>query len=189
MNPDPLQGERDAELLERLRRHDRSAFAELMRRHSPAVFRYAWALTDSREQTEDQVQEVFLQLWRQRRTVETATSGSRESDASLLPWLLTVCRYTTFNSNRRLRRSRVEPLSAVDQSASVADDAASDELRFVGDEIARLSPLDRELVRLCLVEGRPYRDAATTLRVAPATARKRMQRIRARLTAARATSR
>jgi RNA polymerase sigma-70 factor (ECF subfamily) len=41
---------------------DEQAFAVLYRRHSPAVFRYAWLLTGSESAAADAVQEAFIGL-------------------------------------------------------------------------------------------------------------------------------
>ena len=49
------------------------------------------------------------------------------------------------------------------------------------DEIAQLSDRDQRLVDACIVQGRPYEDAALELGISAATARKRMQRVRERL--------
>ncbi|MEV7693774.1 sigma-70 family RNA polymerase sigma factor [Microbacterium sp. NPDC089189] len=168
----------DSDLVEQLRDGNKHAFDELMRKHGSTVFRYAWALADSPEQVEDLVQDTFLTLWRRRRRI-TLVGGS------LLPWLLTTCRFTAFNSNRRLRRSSTIPIESVEHSLTLHDDPAEqDTLRWIRDEVARLPDSDRKLLNSCLVEGRPYEEVASELGISASTARKRIQRVRARLRAA-----
>lgn len=175
----------DTELVARLSRGDKPAFSELMSRHGPAVYRYAWALADESGQVDDLMQDTFLVLWKRRRAVSLVGE-------SLLPWLLTTCRFTAFNSNRSSRLRLTVPLDVGDRSdpagslsESPALARASEELAWVRDEIAALSPLDRQLVERCLIQGESYTEAAAALGISAAAARKRIQRTRSRLAAAR----
>lgn len=168
----------DLAAVEELRAGESRGFDQLMRRHGPAVFRYAWAIADSPEQVDDLVQETFLTLWRRRKHI-TLVGGS------LLPWLLTTCRFTAFNSNRRQRRSAALPLEAIEHSSSAASNPADhDPLRWVADEVAQLTAIDQRLLDACVTQGRPYAEAASELGISPPAARKRMERIRTRLRAA-----
>lgn len=171
----------DAVLVEALRAGESRGFDQLMRRHGPAVFRFAWALADSPEQVDDLVQDTFLVLWRRRKHI-TLVGGS------LLPWLLTTCRFTAYNANRRRRRTAALPLDAVEHTTSVAADPADQSpLRWVADEIAQLSESDQRLLDACVLQGRPYGEVARELGISPPAARKRMERVRTRLRAAEVT--
>lgn len=172
----------DAALLAAVARGDQSAFAELFDRHSVAVLRYAWAVLDDRGSVDDTVQEVFLTAWRRRRQLPDAES--------LLPWLLVTCRNVAMNANRRVRRtatvelSDASPLAYAQRRRSDHDDAL-EQLAWVGSELAALSELERRLCELCLIEGVPYEAAAAEVGLTAAAARKRVQRVRGRLRAAR----
>ena len=173
-----MNGQNDTGAVERLRAGDKAAFDQLMRAHGSAVYRYAWAIADGQDQVEDLVQDTFLTLWRRRRRVTLIGD-------SVLPWLLATCRFTAFNANRRRRRTSTVPLEAVEHIVAGGDDQAPhDDLRWVADEIARLSDRDQKLVDACIVQGHPYEDAARELGISAASARKRMQRVRERLRAA-----
>lgn len=174
-----MSGDDDGILVEDLRTGDKYAFDQLMRRHGSTVFRYAWAVADSPEQVEDLVQETFLTLWRRRKRI-TLVSGS------LLPWLLATCRFATFNSNRRRRRSATVPLESVAHSLSAEADPADDRdtLRWIADEVAQLPDSDRILLNACVLQGRSYEEVARELGISASAARKRVQRVRARLRAA-----
>jgi len=180
----------DRDLAQQLAQGAQAAFAELFERHSSAVFRYAWALVDRRGDEDDVVQDTFLVAWRRRRELPAALAEPAAEPASLLPWLLTVCRYTALNQNRRRRRDRADeltdasPVGAVQAQASARDEAR-DTLAWVRDELARLSPVERRLCELTLVEGQGYDAAARELGMTAAAARKRVQRLRERLRATR----
>jgi RNA polymerase sigma factor (sigma-70 family) len=167
----------DTVLLGRLKKGDREAFTQLMTRHGKAVFRYAWALADDVDQVDDLVQDTFLLLWQRRRSIDLV-------GGSLLPWLLTSCRYTAFNANRRRRSRRTSDLEDLANlpAEPVADPPS---LVWLREEVRLLSDVDQQLVALCLIEGVSYDVAAGTLGITPSAARKRIQRTRARLRIAR----
>jgi len=181
----------DRELAQQLALGAQAAFAELFERHSAAVFRYAWALVDHRGDEDDVVQDTFFVAWRRRRDLPGVLEAlPADEPASLLPWLLTSCRYSALNQNRRRRRDRADeltdasPVGALRAQASDRDDARAT-LAWVRDELAKLGPMERRLCELTLIEGRTYDDAARELGMSPAAARKRVQRLRERLRAAR----
>lgn len=172
-----MTAESDADAVAALGAGDAYAFEQLMRKYAPTVFRYAWAVADSPEQVEDAVQDTFLTLWRRRRKV--ILHGE-----TLLPWLLTTCRYTVLNANRRRRRRETVPLDEAASASVVADERDMDDLRWIRDEIALLPAADQRLIDACVVRGESYEQAARGLGITAPAARKRMQRIRERLRAA-----
>ena len=168
-----------------LNRGDKAAFSELMTRHGPAVYRFAWALADEAHQADDLLQETFLVMWKRRHKIVLASE-------SMLPWLLTTCRFTAYNSNRNSRARRTLPLDAAENAASTgAPTSAIDELNWVREEIGALGPIDRQLIERCLLEGESYAAAAAAaaLGMTPAAARKRIQCTRIHLDAARIENR
>lgn len=159
----------DVDLLLAFGGGDDRAFTALYRRHAAAVLRYAWALAENPQQAEDLVQEAFVTLWRKRATASVY-------DDSLLPWLLTVCKNHGRNVRRTELRHRHLPLE------TQADRAAPpDEFRWILDDLDILSPNDRRLCELCLIEGYSYREAANQLDITAAAAGKRLERARGRL--------
>ena len=161
--------ESDADLVLASRDGDAAAFSRLYRRHARAVLRYAWGRMGSAPAAEEMLQETFLTAWQKR-------DSARIVDDSVLPWLLTVCRNHSLNEARRARQRATVALPDV---AAVV--APTDELAWMGVELAKLSALDRTICRLCLVEGRSYEEAAAILTTTPAALGKRLQRARARL--------
>jgi RNA polymerase sigma-70 factor (ECF subfamily) len=181
----------DRDLAQQLAHGSQAAFAELFERHSAAVFRYAWALVDHRGDEDDVVQDTFLVAWRRRRSLPDAIAALPAAEpASLLPWLLTTCRFSALNQNRRRRRERADeltdasPLGALRALAAEREESRAT-LAWVRDELAALGPIERRLCELTLIEGRAYDDAARELGLTPAAARKRVQRVRERLRLAR----
>ncbi|TWX34573.1 sigma-70 family RNA polymerase sigma factor [Frigoribacterium sp. ACAM 257] len=162
----------DQDLLRRAVGGDERALTAVIDRHVAAVTRYAWAITSRRMDVEEVVQDTFLTLWRR--------AGELASVESLLPWLLVTCRHHALNLNRKDARHRAEELD--DELAAPDDPAeARDRLRFVMGEIDALSETDRRVCELCLVEGRPYAEAAEVVGLSVGAVKQRVLRTRTRL--------
>lgn len=58
---------------------------------------------------------------------------------------------------------------------------ATEELAHLQEALDRLPKEDRDLVRLCFIEGLSYDEASAALGLTPPARRKRVQRIRGRL--------
>ncbi|GAA0964665.1 RNA polymerase sigma factor [Frigoribacterium faeni] len=162
----------DAELIKRASTGNRQALSSLFDRYATAVTRYAWALAPSRMDVEEIVQDTFVTLWKK--------SGEMTlPNDSLLPWLLVVCRNHALNQRRKLALAAADALP----DDLVAPDAseARETLRFVRETIDALSPDDRAICELCLIEGLSYKEAAERLGMTVGAVTKRVSRTRSRL--------
>lgn len=163
----------DVALLDASKQGDVGSFASLYERHAGAILRYCWAKVGQQHAAEDLAQETFVVAW-------TKRSSATVVDQSLLPWLLTISRNHCRNHLRKhANRATLELRDSDGTVGDTAEDAA-----WVRSELAKLSPTDQELCRLCLIEGQSYREAAQALSTTEAAVGKRLQRIRARLRAA-----
>lgn len=86
----------DLELARLAREGDESAFAEIVRRYGPRVFRVAGRFFRRREQVEEAAQEVFLKAFTE--------LGSFEGRGSLEGWLTRVATNTCLNLVRGAKR-------------------------------------------------------------------------------------
>ena len=165
-------GESDGELLERLCAGDARALSVLYDRHSVAVSRYAWGLAADRHDVEEVVQDTFVTLWRSARRI-------RLVQTSVLPWLLVTCRNHARNVTRKHHAASVV---AFEGDLPWWDgSAAQEQLRWVMEAISELDAVDQRVCELCLVEGRPYKEAAAVLGISVGAIKQRVSRSRARL--------
>jgi RNA polymerase sigma factor (sigma-70 family) len=163
----------DADLVLRTANGDKTALATLFDRYAATLTRYAWAISSSRMDVEEVVQDSFVTLWQKANGLVLPTD-------SLLPWLLVVCRNHALNLGRKRARAQGDELP--EELAVPADEAdARERLRWVRDEIDALEPIDRRVCELCLLEGHSYSEAAEMLGLSLGAVTKRVSRSRARL--------
>ena len=176
----PQDTERDdAALVAQAANGSELAFRTLYRAYVRPVYWLAHGLLGNAADAEDVVQETFLVAWRKLPEFELAGE-------SLLPWLATVCRFQAANRIRRQRRDRDHTAAAADETLPATVDVeeqviGADLAERILHEVAGLSPLDRDIFRLCAAEGYAYHAAAEQLGVAHGVVRNRLSRIRTRL--------
>ena len=174
-------GRDDAMLVAAAASGDESAFRQLYRAYARPVYWLAHSLVHDTADAEDVLQETFLVAWRKLPGLELAGS-------SLLPWLVTICRFHAANRLRRRQRERRTVVSTLDEQLpspiDVADEVIAGSLveRILA-ELAGLSELDRQIFRLCATDGLAYEEAAARLGVSHGTVRNRLSRVRTRLRA------
>ena len=127
------------ELARLARAGDESAFAEIVRRYGPRVFRTAGRFFRRREQVEEAAQEVFLKAFTE--------LGSYEGRGSFEGWLTRIATNTCLNMLRSARR-RPE-LSASELSE---DEGAWLEGRMAGAAVERQQTEERGCVAADLAE-------------------------------------
>ena len=125
------------------------------------------------------MQETFLAAWRKLPGLELAGD-------SLLPWLVTLCRFQSANRIRRQQRDRVHTAAAVEETLPSTVDVEkqvveSSLVERILAEVGTLTPLDQQIFRLCAAEGYAYQAAADELGVSHGVVRNRLSRIRTQL--------
>jgi RNA polymerase sigma-70 factor (ECF subfamily) len=155
--------------LELVRRapRDESAFAEIVRRYSPRVFRVASRFFRRREQVEEAAQEIFLKAFTQLENFE--------GRGSLEGWLTRIATNTCLNLLRSAKRRPETTLSDLTEDEGAwldehAADAALERQRSVEDEfvaadlaervLETLSPDDRLVLTLVDGEETPVKEVA-----------------------------
>lgn len=169
----------DAELVAAAARGSEHAFRRLYRAYARPVYWIAHGLLGDTADAEDVTQETFVTAWRKIGQLELQGS-------SLLPWLATICRFQASNRLRSRLRDRAHRTEAADETlpstVSVEEQVIGADLaQRIAAEVEQMSALDREIFRLCAVEGYAYDRAAEELAVSHGAVRNRLSRIRTRL--------
>jgi RNA polymerase sigma factor (sigma-70 family) len=170
----------DGELLERFVDRDgetaQFAFATLMERHGPMVFRVCRRLLADADETQDAFQATFLILVRK--------AGSLRDRGSVSPWLFGVaCRVAAKSRTAAARRAHHERQygERLEARGSTEDHERTDLEGLLHEEVRRLPDRYRIPIVLCYLEGVTQEDAAASLGWPLGTVRSRLARARERL--------
>jgi RNA polymerase sigma-70 factor (ECF subfamily) len=174
-----VPNEIDAELVRQMRAGDEDAFAIFYDRFAPGLFSMIYAILRDQKESEDVLQEAFLQMWKR-----TATYDARRS--SLFTWAVMISRHKAIDRLRsRQRQSRLNeavasetsaiPASAPGESADNAL-ARSDERERVRAALAQLGEAQREAIDLAFFAGLTQTEISERLGAPLGTVKARIRR-------------
>lgn len=172
----------DAGLLDRARKGDEAAFAELFGRYQRGVYRYAAHMCGA-DAGDDIVQETFLAVLQQR-------DRSDRPRGPVLGYLMGIARHRVW---KRLSGAGIAmtPLddqvtvegAGADQLSALEALTRAETVTAVRDAVQSLPPVYREVVVLCDLEELNYTAAAQVIACPVGTVRSRLHRARALLAA------
>lgn len=178
--PDP----KEADLIERAKRGEKTAFGQLLRMHQRRVYACAIHMLADRGEAEDAVQETFLRAWR--------AIDRFDGRAELSTWLYRICINVSLNALRRRKRVDASdiadprlPEPAADPTQGQTDPRhAAQAIELYGKlakALDQLSPTLRATVVLVLLDGTPQKEAAEALGCSEGTIAWRVHEARRRL--------
>jgi len=166
-------------LQERIRAGDESAFDTVFRSHYAHLVRMAESVVRERALAEEVAQEVMLELWRRRETLQV--------EQTFRAYLLRSTRNRALNHVRHQRVvAREAAIAAMDSPSapSAEDEMLGTELeQAVHEAINGLPEKCREVFRLSREQGLKYAEIAVTLEISVKTVEKRMGQALAELRA------
>lgn len=160
---------------------DPLAFGRVFDRHADLVYRFVSRRTGDRDVAEDVTAQVFLELWRQRSSIQLL-------DGSLRPWLLGVAanlvrrHYRSADRAYRGKGRLRPPDSESDPAVEAAERVDGErELLRLASRINALPGPQAEVLLLWAWEQLTYEEIAAVLGVPVGTVRSRLSRARAHL--------
>jgi RNA polymerase sigma-70 factor, ECF subfamily len=172
-------GADESSLVARFRDGDPAATAQMYARYGRLVYAVAWRVLGERGAAEEATQQAFVQAWRH------AADLAAERDPA--PWLATIARRVAIDIARH--RGRRPALVGDDDGvieALTAHPEAEDLWRTwrVREEIERLDPREREVIRLQHQQGMTHGEIAERLGVPLGTVKSRSFRAHRQLATA-----
>jgi len=154
---------KDEAALDRMRRGDAEALAELYDRHARPVYSLALRVLQDEGDAEDIVQDVFSQAWRQAARFDSARGN-------VAAWLLTIARSRAID-RLRARRARPDRGAELPPLPEIADAAPAADLQLLAAEqvarirgaLAALPLLQRVAIELAYYEGLTHTEIAERL--------------------------
>lgn len=168
----------DRDYAERAREGDASAFAELVRRHQDAVYRFVLRMVGTRDEALDLVQDAFVRAWQ--------ALPQWQPEAQFRTWLFRIASNAALDALRRRRVVAFEPLGgAFEAAADEPDPERRLELKqrvaALEASLAKLSAEHREILLLREVEDMSYEEIGAVLGLSEGTVKSRLARARAAL--------
>jgi RNA polymerase sigma-70 factor (ECF subfamily) len=160
----PREVSPDATLLSRLLQRDVSAFEQLYDRHSRLVYGLVLRILQQASTSEEVVQDVFLQLWRNADQYDS-------SRGPFVPWLCTMARNRALDQLRlkserqRRREDQPEELPSVvvapDYEKAFDEKRRAERVRVL---MASLTPQQKKAIELAYFEGLSHSEIAARLK-------------------------
>lgn len=155
---------------------DEWALREAYARWSPLVFRLALRSLGDRTDAEDVTQQVYISAWRTR-------SGYDASRSTLSAWIVGITRHRIADAHEaRSRGRRLE--EALVAEASAAPDRVDDDMAervMVAEELERLEPVPRQVMRLAFYDELSHTQIAERLGLPVGTVKSHVRRSLTRL--------
>jgi RNA polymerase sigma-70 factor (ECF subfamily) len=165
--------ESDVELLHAVARGDEGALARLYDRYRVILFSVLFRILKSREEAEDVLQEVFLQVWKRAKNFD-------ETRGRPFTWLVTLARSRAIDRIRQLgARQRLADSAAQNPTDTVSDAVAdtlhSEQKEIVARALAALPEDQRHTLNLAYFEGLTQSEIAEKLGTPLGTVKTRMR--------------
>lgn len=170
------------ELVERCRRGDQQAWAELVRLYSRRIYNLAYRFTSSHAAAEDLTQEVFIRIYR-----SLDQYDPRLGDLS--NWLMRLARNLVIDDYRKRQRMPDSSQDLTDHEYHLRSNADSPQRALERQEkrlqilaaINKLSPDLRQCVILRDIEELSYQEIVDLLKIPEGTVKSRINRGRIEL--------
>ncbi len=163
----------DEELMREIKADNMFAFDSLYNKYCKRVYKFGFSILKSHEESENLMQDVFLNLWENRSRVE--------KDSSVRSYLFSI----TYNSAISVIRKKVRETDFIDHLKSVgkiSEDSVNMEIEYLeltnrlGEIIKTLPPRQKEVYLLQRVEGLKYNEIADRLNISVNTIENHMSR-------------
>ena len=163
----------DVALLTAIAARDEAALAQLYDRYRAILFGLLMRILNNREEAEDVLQEVFLQVWRKAEDFD-------ENRGRPFTWLVTLARSRGIDRLRTLAaRERVAEAGAREASEEISDAATdafkSEQRGLVSDALAKLPDEQKRPIMLAYFDGLTQSEIATRLGAPLGTVKTRMR--------------
>ncbi len=149
-------------------------FAELVRLSTSRILSYIQALLLNWNDAEDLFQETCLVLWQKFDEYEQGTN--------FVQWALRIAQYKVLNFQKKQARRAIFGADLrgflMEELAGRPEAAVADEVTALSGCMEKLAENDRQILKLCYVEGVPIRQIADVLTRSPNSVQNSLHRIR-----------
>jgi len=159
-----LSSQDDAQLVERLKRREPQAMAEMYDRYSRMAYSLILRIVRNTGAAEDLVQETFLRVWNRAQAFDS-------SRGALGAWILAVARNRAIDYVRSVEGRMTQCASEFDElenPAAFSDFEQNildiDRVRLVRNALNKLNPNQREVIEMAYYEGLSQSEMAARMK-------------------------
>ncbi|HET8575215.1 MAG TPA: RNA polymerase sigma factor [Candidatus Paceibacterota bacterium] len=154
----------DAELIAAYLNGEEEAFAALVDRYAPHVFRFIYALTHHGEESDDLTQEVFVKIWK--------NLSKFNQEKNFRSWAFAIAKNTVIDWSRRKKVVLFSDLDSATQSfeSTLSDGALPEDFlekkdlaESVRQVMGKLSSQNQSIFFLHVMEGRTFQEISDLL--------------------------
>jgi RNA polymerase sigma-70 factor, ECF subfamily len=169
--------DRDAELLQRIGRRDRSAFAEFYDKYSALLFSIACKILNDASEAEDVLQETFIQIWDKAANFDPKL-GKASSWAAILARNKAIDRIRASQRRLRLAKEAGMEFAVNTDDAKTANDSlyGQEKARLIMSALVDLPPEQRQPIEMAYFSGLTQNEISETLRQPLGTIKARTRR-------------
>jgi RNA polymerase sigma-70 factor (ECF subfamily) len=165
--------ENDVELLKAIAAKDEAALGQLYDRYRLILFGLLMRILNNREEAEDVLQEVFLQVWRR-------AADFDENRGRPFTWLVTLARSRGIDRLRSLASRERVAVAGANEAAEEVSDAATDAIRseqrgVVNGALSQLPEEQKQPLMLAYFDGLTQSEIALQLGAPLGTVKTRMR--------------
>jgi RNA polymerase sigma-70 factor (ECF subfamily) len=163
----------DVALLTAIAARDEAALAQLYDRYRAILFGLLMRILNNREEAEDVLQEVFLQVWRR-------AGDFDENRGRPFTWLVTLARSRGIDRLRSLASRERVAMAGANEASEEVSDAATDAIRseqrgVVNDALSQLPEDQKRPLMLAYFDGLTQSEIAMQLGAPLGTVKTRMR--------------
>lgn len=172
----------DNELWERVRQSDPDAFEEFHRRFWHPLYRLAYKRLGDPDETGDLMQEMFIELWEKRETLQVSDEPGAWLRNRLWYKIIAYFRYQGFRQRHResftaFLKSEAETIvSVTDLELREASGYYEELLEVIDRCVENMPGRMKEIFRMNRQEGMPVKEIARILDLSPKTVKVQLQR-------------
>ena len=149
-----------------LREDDEHSFEQIYRLHSPRLFGRLLKLVKSQQQAEEILQDVFLKIWEQRKSIDP--------EKSFRSFLFKIAENKVYDFFRKVARdkkmeSQLIALSTPNYIMNESSQWGEENLAILQKAVEELPPQRQQVFRLCKLEGKSYKEASEVLGISAST--------------------
>ena len=173
-----IDSEKERNLLERIALKDEKSFADLYDRYSRIIFSLALKIVKNREDAEEILQVVFLQIW------DKASSFDKEK-GNVYSWIITMTRNKAIDKIRsKATRTENQNITLNEQlvynikyygNLTIDAVTASERADFVKNALSRLSDEHKSVIDLAYFNGLTQTEISEELGIPLGTVKTRMR--------------